>query len=134
MRRGPTINEPLAWQRRAACTRPGVDPERFFPDKGGSTAAAKWICRRVCPVREACLAYALEHRIEDGIWGGLSPLEREPLLPKVVKSRAPKRPRPTAAFRSPLVDCPCGAETCRGKVAKATRNDHLRRKRAEAAA
>ncbi len=32
-----------------------------------------------CRVREPCLTYALEHRIGDGVWGGLSPTRRAAL-------------------------------------------------------
>ena len=46
----------LAWMDRALCAQ--TDPEVFYPDKGGSTRAAKIICRR-CEVRQACLDYAL---------------------------------------------------------------------------
>lgn len=60
----------LAWQERAACTE---DAETFFRD--GAEAAAKRICGR-CPVREECLAYALETQQPEGVWGGLNPQER----------------------------------------------------------
>jgi WhiB family redox-sensing transcriptional regulator len=64
------------WQERALCAQ--TDPEAFFPEKGGSTREAKKICE-VCPVREQCLAYALEHDERFGIWGGLSERERRRL-------------------------------------------------------
>jgi hypothetical protein len=125
-----TATAALDWQARVLCAQ--VDPEVFFPEKGQSARAAKWICGR-CPVREACLDYAIAGRVPFGVWGGLSTSERERLYPPVApKSHAPHRPRPDAAFRSPLVDCPCGAPTCRKRVAKATRNEHLRRLRAAA--
>jgi WhiB family redox-sensing transcriptional regulator len=47
----------------------------FFPENGGSTADAKRICRR-CPVRTACLDYALSNDERFGVWGGLSEQER----------------------------------------------------------
>jgi len=64
-----------AWMQRALCAR--VDPELFFPEKGGSPRAAKRICR-VCPVRGECRAYVLElgHEERFGVWGGLSERER----------------------------------------------------------
>lgn len=53
-----------------------VDPEVFFPEVGGDTGAvAKRICRR-CEVREACAQYAIDERIEVGIWGGTGKRER----------------------------------------------------------
>lgn len=36
---------------------------------------ARELCR-TCPVRAECLAYALDERIEYGIWGGLDEVER----------------------------------------------------------
>lgn len=73
------LAEPAAWMAAARCAQ--TDPEVFFPKKGrpDSTSWAKRICRR-CPVRQACLAHALEHRENDGVWGGLSPRERRALL------------------------------------------------------
>jgi WhiB family redox-sensing transcriptional regulator len=68
------------WQRRGACRRPGVDPDAFFPEKGGSTRAAKAICAG-CPVKAQCLAYALANDDRFGVWGGLSERERRRLRP-----------------------------------------------------
>jgi WhiB family redox-sensing transcriptional regulator len=56
-----------------------TDPEIFFPEKGGSTRAAKQICRG-CELRAQCLTYAVENDERYGIWGGLS--ERERRRPK----------------------------------------------------
>lgn len=56
-----------------------VDPELFFPDKGGSTRAAKGICAR-CPVKQECLEFALDDPgVPFGIWGGMSERERRRL-------------------------------------------------------
>ena len=66
------------WRSRAACR--GVDPELFFPTaedgpvRDAQVAVAKSVCAS-CPVREACLAEALE-RMPYGIAGGLTPEER----------------------------------------------------------
>lgn len=38
-------------------------------------ALAKAICAD-CPVRASCLAFALEHDLQENIWGGLLPDER----------------------------------------------------------
>ena len=69
------------WRERAACR--GEDPELFFPI--GSTgpvlaqiAEAKEVCAR-CPVREACLDFALSTGQAYGIWGGLTEDERRSL-------------------------------------------------------
>ncbi|MEU7000820.1 WhiB family transcriptional regulator [Nonomuraea sp. NPDC046570] len=67
---------------RAACL--DEDPELFFPispEGPGHAQAnlAKAVCRR-CPVRGACLDYALRTRQAHGVWGGTDPAERGELL------------------------------------------------------
>ena len=64
------------WQDRALCQE--TDPEEFFPEKGGSSRAAKRVCRS-CEVQTECLEYALLHDIRFGIWGGTSERERRAL-------------------------------------------------------
>lgn len=61
---------------RALCAE--VDPELHFPDKGGSSRAAKRVCGD-CEVRAECLTWALTHGEKYGIWGGLSENERRRL-------------------------------------------------------
>lgn len=63
----------LPWMDDAACAQ--TDPDMFFPEKGGSTRAAKRICGG-CDVQETCLEYALATGQQEGIWGGLSVRER----------------------------------------------------------
>ena len=65
-----------AWQRSANCL--GVDPDLFFPERGGSSYEAKEVCRS-CVVRRDCLQYALDNSEKFGIWGGLSERERRRL-------------------------------------------------------
>jgi WhiB family redox-sensing transcriptional regulator len=67
---------PDDWRESALCAE--VDPEAFFPEKGGSTRAAKEICRR-CLVRAECLRFAITHDERFGVWGGLSDRERRQL-------------------------------------------------------
>ena len=67
------------WQTRALCAE--TDPEVFFPEKGGSTKAAKQVCK-ACIVRDDCLEWALETGERFGIWGGLSERERRKLTKK----------------------------------------------------
>ena len=62
--------------RRSACR--DRDPSMFFPADERSTREAKSVCGG-CPVRDLCLAYAVDNRITDGVWGGLSELERRAL-------------------------------------------------------
>ncbi|HUR74421.1 MAG TPA: WhiB family transcriptional regulator [Sporichthya sp.] len=72
------------WQEHAACRT--VDPEIFWPPANTPLvlerylAQAKPVCNR-CPVRQACLLYAIEHgEYQDGIWGGTTPKERHQLV------------------------------------------------------
>jgi WhiB family redox-sensing transcriptional regulator len=70
-----------AWVSQGVCGQ--VDPELFFPEKGGSTKEAKLVCRS-CPVKAECLAFALEHDVRFGVWGGMSERERRALKPERV--------------------------------------------------
>lgn len=54
-------------------------PEVFFPSDGVGVIVAQRICA-TCPVREQCLEYALEERIDHGVWGGASERERRRIL------------------------------------------------------
>lgn len=62
-----------AWTAGALCAQ--IDPELFFPENGRGGETAKKICK-CCPVQNDCLQYALTHREEWGVWGGLSTSER----------------------------------------------------------
>lgn len=69
------------WWRTAACRN--ADPELFFPISATAVSSsdirrAKQICAS-CPVSSPCLRYALAHRQEQGIWGGLTDEERRSL-------------------------------------------------------
>lgn len=66
------------WQTESACR--GVDPELFFPATEDEAAPAKAICA-TCPVRMACLAFALERNEKFGVWGGMTEKERTRLSP-----------------------------------------------------
>ena len=66
------------WWSVAACR--DAEPELFFPISATSASSArvthaKLICAS-CQVRSNCLRYALDHRQEHGIWGGLTEEER----------------------------------------------------------
>jgi len=73
---GPTLHLPPEWVSQALCAQ--TDPEAFFPEKGGSTRAAKQVCAE-CAVRAECLAWALDRGEHYGIWGGTSEQERRAL-------------------------------------------------------
>ncbi|HEU5001942.1 MAG TPA: WhiB family transcriptional regulator [Actinomycetota bacterium] len=70
------MRELLSWQSMARCLE--VDPEIFFPERGGSSRAARAVCN-TCYVRAQCLRYALANREQFGIWGGTSERERRKL-------------------------------------------------------
>lgn len=63
------------WHHSALCAQ--TDPEVFFPESGRNATDAKRVCRR-CPVQAECLADALAHHDQFGVWGGLSAKERRP--------------------------------------------------------
>jgi WhiB family redox-sensing transcriptional regulator len=65
------------WEDSAACR--GGDADVFFASGGTQEYRAKAVCR-ACPVRFECLAYALKHRVEHGVWGGLTDRERRKVL------------------------------------------------------
>ena len=69
-----------AWMDQAACS--GIaEPGLFFPDSHleAAWAPARQVCAR-CPVRYPCLDYAVAHRIDHGMWGGLTHLERRVIV------------------------------------------------------
>jgi WhiB family redox-sensing transcriptional regulator len=63
----------LVWKDKAACRN--LDTLLFFPDSEADAGPAKEVCA-TCPVREACLDFALTTRQHDGVWGGLTESER----------------------------------------------------------
>jgi WhiB family redox-sensing transcriptional regulator len=65
------------WAGLAACR--DADPDLFFPGPDGDTAAAVRICRG-CAVRDYCLEWALEQRVQYGVWGGATERERRRML------------------------------------------------------
>ncbi len=73
------------WHKRAACR--GIDVEVFYPpsEDDADAAEAKAICAE-CPVRQACLEYALAHREREGVWGGCTERERRRIVRQRRKS------------------------------------------------
>lgn len=63
---------PSDWLQLRSC---GGTDANFFPVRGESAKEAKRICEG-CPVRCACLASALRHNEQFGIWGGTSEKQR----------------------------------------------------------
>ncbi len=75
------------WGPRAACRK--SEPDALFV-QGAAQREATQICRR-CPVVAECLADALDHRIEFGVWGGMTERKRRAMLrrhPEITSWRA----------------------------------------------
>ena len=69
------VLEDVTWMADAACrSRSDID---FFPEIGynGKAPLAIAVCD-TCKVKEDCVEFAIENKIEHGIWGGLSPQQR----------------------------------------------------------
>ena len=90
----------MAWRSKAACL--GVDHEMFFPTPTSSTEQGPYTtllpARRVCAqcpvwVWEKCLDWALDHRMDHGVWGGASTRERQRILAGDVQCRLTVRSR-----------------------------------------
>ncbi len=63
------------WAQEAACLG---RPDDLFV-QGAEQNRAKQLCNS-CVVKAECLAEALDHRIEWGVWGGMTERERRALL------------------------------------------------------
>lgn len=71
-----TTYDPNEWRLDASCR--DLDTAIFFPETDEGVTDAKAICA-TCPVRQACLEFALVTRQDDGVWGGLDENERRRL-------------------------------------------------------
>lgn len=87
------LNEAASWRALANCR--DQDAESFFLESAGGVRAAKRICRQ-CPVRRACLEFAMatDNTYRYGVFGGLSAWERRKLATrrggKALRSNAPR--------------------------------------------
>lgn len=86
-----------AWHRDALCAEYAEHADWWFPRRGDLDALdqARAVCAR-CLVRAECAAYAIDHAIDHGIWGGLSAMQRR-------RARRPdpppqRRPEPYSRF------------------------------------
>lgn len=61
-------------------------PDMFFPETNEDNAVKMYTLARIlcksCPIVTHCLEYALDTEQTEGMWGGLSPVERRRLLRK----------------------------------------------------
>lgn len=96
---GFALTEPAPWVADAAC---GVDSApTMFPkpaDQEGERRA-KSVCA-LCPVRAQCLGTALRNGEQHGVWGGLTPDERNEM------SAGARRRAESAAKRPVTVKTP----------------------------
>lgn len=79
----PTRN--LDWKSDAACR--DLDVDLFFPETEAASGPALAVCAS-CPVREACLDFALRTRQDDGVWGGHTETERKRLRRRMGRTAA----------------------------------------------
>ncbi len=61
-----------AWVERGSCRDSAIE---FYTDDAAERRVAKAVCSD-CPVRGACLDFALENDEQYGVWGGMTPSER----------------------------------------------------------
>ena len=97
------------WIKQAACR--GLDPNFFVPERYEHAAIrdAKTICA-TCPVQNQCKEEGLRlHRITDldGIWGGLTKIERLRILRKEDLPRRRHSPMRDIRFQPENLK-PCG--------------------------
>jgi hypothetical protein len=75
----------------AACRRPGVDPQWFFPNKHENATLAGKVCAG-CPVAGPCLDYALAYGpMLLGTWAGTTPIDRRRLRLSILVHHAGDR-------------------------------------------
>ncbi|MGW3496353.1 WhiB family transcriptional regulator [Streptomyces sp. NPDC001020] len=65
----------MNWADRGLCR---TQAEQMFAE-GAAQNEAKAVCVH-CPVQVECLAYALDHRVQHGVWGAMTERERRALL------------------------------------------------------
>lgn len=73
----PDPDSESAWMAEGNCRL--HPPATFFPSDGVGVDKARKICRD-CPVVARCLDYAIDERIDHGVWGGCSERERRRIL------------------------------------------------------
>jgi WhiB family redox-sensing transcriptional regulator len=76
----PKISPVEDWMEDGECRKRGMTPDEFYPEGGDPIGrdAARAVCA-ACPavVRRSCLEFALDNRLDWGIWGGTTGKDRE---------------------------------------------------------
>ncbi len=81
----------------------------FFPETPGSEAEADALAMcGICPVREACLAYAVETGQMFGVWGGKTQAEIRQLIMRARAGRPPTRHVRPGHFNADKTHCKHG--------------------------
>jgi WhiB family redox-sensing transcriptional regulator len=83
----PAVEPQPAWMKRARCLSGDEHPDQWFPEGERKVPAERRAIQacRACPVRLACLQYALEiesglgEQSRHGIWGAMTPGQRAKL-------------------------------------------------------
>jgi len=65
------------WMRNALCAE-HPNPEWWTGASSDEIARAIALCR-TCPVKDACLAFALDTHVGGSVWGGTTPSDRRHL-------------------------------------------------------
>ena len=87
----PSVRPPNAGPPNLPCRL--VDPDLFFAESPADVEAAKALCLE-CPIRERCLAGALERREPWGVWGGELLVQGAVVAHKRPRGRPRKHPLP----------------------------------------
>lgn len=74
---GAADAEVPSWWDQAVCAQ--TDPEIFYPEQGVTAKVAKAVCLS-CPVRAACLDWAIETGQQWGVWGGVAERDRRRMI------------------------------------------------------
>jgi WhiB family redox-sensing transcriptional regulator len=78
--------EVVDWRDLAACLE--APAEMFFPlptDHETIELAKRWCA--ICPVRDECLAWAMDRREPFGVWGGTTEAERTSTVRQAARRR-----------------------------------------------
>jgi WhiB family redox-sensing transcriptional regulator len=135
------MKDPTPWAVGAPCSQ--TDANLFHPPPGCSGVEAKRICWGSCTDREACLKYAMDEDITEGVWGGATARDRWKLrrgIPVVLEppAREPKRRVGEPKVYDHVCES-CGGEfrghphakfcsrTCKARVERARRNQARRK-------